>query len=73
MDCITSKAIWVKTRSSYEGDIKVKKDKIQGFRMKFESLNICDDEYIAKYFLIVDEVVNTIRGLREKLEESIVV
>ena len=32
-----------------------------------------DDENIAKYFKIIDEVVNTIRGLDEKLDEDVVV
>lgn len=32
-----------------------------------------DDEEIAKYFLLVDEVVDTIWGLDEKLEERVVV
>jgi len=32
-----------------------------------------DDEDIMKYLLRVDEVVNTIRGLDEKLEEPIMV
>jgi len=40
--------------------------------MKFESLKMHDDEYISKYFLRVDEVVNTIRGLDEELEEPLV-
>jgi hypothetical protein len=32
-----------------------------------------EDAYIAVYFLIVDEIVNTIRGLGENIENSIVV
>jgi len=32
-----------------------------------------DDEDISKYFLRVYEVVNTIRGLDEKLEDHVVV
>lgn len=32
-----------------------------------------DDENVATYFLIVDEVVKSIRGIGEKLENSIVV
>jgi hypothetical protein len=32
-----------------------------------------EDEDIAAYFLRVDEIVNTIRGLREKIENSVIV
>ena len=73
MDCKYTKAIWDKMRNCYEGDNKVKKYKIKGFRTKFESLSMHDDENIAKYLKIVDEVVNTIRGLDEKLDEDVVV
>ncbi len=59
--------------SFYEGDKKVNQAKLLGIRMKFESLKMHDDEDNAKYFLRVDEIVNTIRGLDEKLEEPVVV
>lgn len=68
----TPKEIWDKMRNYYEGDNKVNQVKLQGFRMKFESLKIHDDEDIAKYFLRVDEVVNTIRGPDEYLKELLV-
>ena len=32
-----------------------------------------DDEEIAKFFLIVDEVVNSIRGLDEKIKDPVVI
>lgn len=57
--------------------MKVKKNlnqaNIQGFRIKFEYLNMYHVEYISKYFLRVDEVVNTIIGLDETLKEHAVV
>ena len=56
----------------YEGDNKVNKVKLRGFRMRFESFRMHDGEDIA-YFLRVDEVVNTIRGLDENLDEYVVV
>jgi uncharacterized lipoprotein YehR (DUF1307 family) len=59
--------------NSYEGDEKVKLAKIQAHRMKFESLRMIEDENIACFFLIVDEIVNTMKGLGEKIEESIMV
>lgn len=59
--------------SCYEGDNMVKKAKLQGFRIKFESLSMHHDEDIAKYFQRIYEFVNTIRGLDEKLDEDVVV
>lgn len=73
MDCKSAKEIWEKMRNYYEGDNEVKKSKLQGFKIKFESLSLNDDEDIAKYFQRVDEVVNTIRGLDEKLDEDVVI
>ena len=32
-----------------------------------------EDEYIAAYFLQVDEIVNAIIGLGEEIEESVIV
>jgi len=73
MDCTFAKSIRDKMSSFYEGESMVNKVKLQGFRMQFESLKMHDDEDIIKNFLRVDEVVNTIRGLDEKLDEYIVV
>lgn len=39
----------------------------------FVNLNVLEDESIANYFQRVDEVANTIKGLGEKVKESIVV
>jgi len=73
MDFSTVKAIWYKMKSCYVGDNKVKQANLQGFSMQFETLKMNDVEDIPKYFPRVDEVVNTIRGLDEKLEEPLVV
>ena len=73
MDFTSAKAISENMSNFYEGDTKVKKDKLQGYRMQFEPLIMHDDQDISKYFLRVNEVVNTIRGLDEKLDEDIVV
>lgn len=73
MDYTSAKSIWDKMSSCNEGDSKLKQAKLQGFRMKFESLKMHDNEDIAKYFLRDDEVMNNIGGLDEKLEEYVVV
>ena len=54
--CTTAKSIWDKMNKCYEGDNKVKQAKLQGFRMKFESLKMHGDEDIWNKFLTVDEV-----------------
>jgi hypothetical protein len=53
----------------YEGDEKVKEDKIKIFREKFEQLKMNEDDNIVAYFIQVDEVVNNIKGLGYELNE----
>lgn len=73
MNCNSAKEMWDKLVGLYDGDSKVKKAKLQTHRMQFKSLKMEDEEYIASYFLQVAEVVNSLKGLDEKIEESIVV
>jgi hypothetical protein len=65
--------MWDKLISIYEGNEKVKDAKLQKFRLKFEQLKMNEDETISKYFLRVEELVNSMKGLGEKFEESILV
>jgi hypothetical protein len=51
MHCESTKEIWDKLQNIYEGDAKVKGDKLQTFRAKFEQLKMKEDEDIATYFL----------------------
>ena len=69
----TAKEMWDKIISSYEGNEKVKDAKLQTFRLKFEQLKMNEDETISKYFLRFEELVNAMKGLGEKIEESILV
>jgi hypothetical protein len=69
----TSKEVWDKLKSIYEGDPKVKQVKLQRHREEFENLKMNEKEDIATYLLRVDEVVNDIRVLGEELDESLVV
>jgi hypothetical protein len=69
----TAKEVWDKLKSMYEGNPKVKKVKLQRHRAEFENLKMDEKEYIATYFLRVDEVVNAIRKISEDLNESLVV
>ena len=65
--------MWDKLQTTYEGDHKVKEAKLQTYRGQFEQLRMNEDEDIAAYILRVDQLVNTIRGLGEEVEETIVV
>jgi RNA-binding protein YlmH len=67
------KEIWDKLQNIHEGDDKVKKAKLQTHIINFESMKIKDEENITVYLLRVDKIVNTIRGLGEMIEESMIV
>lgn len=58
MHCVSWKEMW---------------GKLQTHRRQFESSKKKDDENIAVYLLCVDEIVNTIRGLGEKVEDKMIV
>lgn len=73
MHCESKKEIWDELQNIYEDDDKVKKPKLQTHRREFESLKMKDEENVATYLLHVDEIVNTIKGLGEKIEESMIV
>jgi hypothetical protein len=47
MHCRTTKDIWDKLQNIYEGDAKVKGSKLQILRVKFEQLNMKEDEDIT--------------------------
>jgi hypothetical protein len=65
----TAKEMWDKLISSYEGNEKVKDTKLQIYRVQFEQLKMKEDETIGKYFLRVEELVNAMKALGEKIEE----
>ena len=73
MHCEIAKEIWDKINNIYEGDDKVKGAKLQTYRGQFENLKMKEEENIAAYFLRVDEIVNIIKGLGEKIEELVIV
>jgi hypothetical protein len=69
----TAKEMWDKLISNYEGNEKLKDAKLQTFRLKFEQLKMNEDEIVSKYFIRVEELVNAMKGLGEKFEESLLV
>ena len=73
MNCSSAKEIWDKLKTVYEGDVKVKNAKLQTYRSQFESLKMEESEDIATYFLRIDEVANTMRGLGQKIKDEDIV
>jgi hypothetical protein len=66
----TAKEVWDKLINSYEGNEKVKDAKLQTYRVQFEQLKMKEDETVGKYFLRVEELVNAMKALGEKIEEA---
>jgi uncharacterized lipoprotein YehR (DUF1307 family) len=73
MGCNTAKEVWDKLKIIYEGDPKLKQVKLQRHRAEFENFKINEKEDITTYILRVDEVFNSIIGLGEELDESLVI
>ena len=63
--CNTTKDIWDKLQTIYEGDTKVTRDKLQTFKYQFEILKMKEEENISKYFERIDEIVDTMQGIGE--------
>jgi hypothetical protein len=51
MNCESKKDLWDKLQNIYEGDSKVKGDKLQTFVSKLEQLKMKEYEDIVTYFL----------------------
>jgi hypothetical protein len=73
MHCGSTKEIWSKLQNTYEGNVNVKKEKLQTHRGQFENLKMKEEEDIVAYFLRVDEIVNTIKKLWETMDDKFVV
>jgi hypothetical protein len=61
----STKEMWDKLISSYEGSEKVKDANLQTYILEFEQINMKEDETVVKYFLRVEELVNAMKGLGE--------
>jgi hypothetical protein len=68
-----SQRIWDKLEFVYEGDDKVKEAKLQTYRTQFENLKLKEEENIVEYFHRIDEVVNSIRAVREEVTDKPIV
>jgi hypothetical protein len=68
-----AKEMWDKFINCYEGNEKVKDAKLQTYRLKFEQLKMNEDEIVSNYFERVEDLVNAMKGLGEKIEEFFLV
>ena len=73
MHYTSAKEIWDKLKNVYEGDTKVKSEKLQTYISQFECLKMEESEDIATYFLRINEIVNTMRGLGQKVDDVFIV
>jgi len=73
MGCKFVKEMWDKLKSIHEGDKKIKEANMQSFRAQFEGLKMNYAEYITTYMLGVNEVINSIRGMGEKIEDKVTI
>ena len=73
MNYTTAKEMWDKLATIYQGDSKVQQAKLQTYKSQFEGLKMSEEEDVAAYFQRVEEVVNTMRGLGETIENLVVV
>jgi hypothetical protein len=64
----SSKEMWDKLIIIYEDNENVKDANLQTYILQFEQLKMKEDETIGKYFLRVEEQVNAMMGLGEKIE-----
>lgn len=72
MHCSSTKETWDKLQRLFEGDVKFKEVKLQKLRGQLEGFKM-KDEKISDYFHRVDETVNTIKGLREDIDDEVIV
>lgn len=52
--CKSANDIWVKLKTIYQGDEKVKESKLLTLKTQFDNLKMNEDETIATYFLRID-------------------
>jgi hypothetical protein len=65
--------MWDKLIICYEGNEKVKDAKLQTYRLQFEQIKMNEDEIVNNFFLRVEELVNSMKGLGDKIEDVFLV
>ena len=73
MNYASTKEMWDKLATIYQGDTKVQESKLQMYRSQLKSLKMGEEEDVVDYFQRVEEIVNTMKGLGEKMKPKLVV
>lgn len=73
MQLNTAQYIWDKIIQIYEGDIKIKRDKLQMFIIQYETLIMHNNEIIAIFVFRLDYIVNSMRNLDNEVHNLMVV
>ena len=55
--------MWDKLKNIYEGNEKVKKEKLQTYSGQLETIKMREEENIASYLLQLDEIINVMKGI----------
>ena len=70
LTCTSAKQLWDKLETLYAGDSKVKKEKLQSFKVQYESLKMMDEETISEQFERIESIVNAVKGLGAEIPDS---
>ena len=70
LTCTSVKQLWDKLKTLYAGDSKVKKTKLQSFKIQYDSLKMRDEETISEYFERIESNVNTAKGFGAEIPNS---
>lgn len=68
-DCETSKEAWDILEKTHDGSKNVKKSKLQMLTSRFEVIKMKEDEAFGEFCIQLSDILNSIRGLGEKVSE----
>lgn len=72
-DLDTTRDMWEKLKTIYDGDSHVQKAKVDSLKGNFDDMRMKENENIDQYSQIMKDVVATIKGFGGTLEEEYVV
>ena len=73
VNCSTTKEVWDTLEATHEGTNQVKMAKIQMLVSKLESSRMLEEKTIGEFYTKITEIVSSLLGLGEKIDESKVV
>jgi len=70
VNCNSAKEVWETLETTHEGTDQVKIAKIQMLTSKFEDIKMLEEETFDEFYTKIMEIVNSLVGLGEKMNES---